>query len=593
MAHGLLPAVAQYNHKPQFPLSNTSRGLAGRNFLVLHDTGAPVKHISILGRPATWGYFFSDLRRGMSWHSMFPLFFSIFAFWFFFNTLHPAKCLWNLLFALAAVFTSTSAMWSFWPAYNCAGIFLALAAVMRLLRSRKWHQVLLWGLLMGWSVSVSALTIYFPRIWPGCLVAGFLFVGWVLENRALFLADKVKKVCGILAGVILFVLLISLWYDAVKDQIEIILNSVYPGKRIGWGGTASLWMLISAWFSCIFTVKTAFSLGGNECESQMMLLVFTVVPLLIFTWKNLNRKWLIAFSAAVLLVFFWFMYIGLSPLIAKLSLLERCQVRRMAYPVDLGFLALLSLLVHNCRGDGKISAFKMFCYSAVTFFPLLALFYLPRQDCQFLWLEDTRMMILSVIAVYIFISMTLVLRPKFGIALFLLFNIGNGIYFNPLCIAPEKIESPTVNALRAEKGREKYEGRILTFSYPLDTSLYSAVGGKTFNGHFVPEDMQIFDLLFKNLPDPERFHRQNHMCFFVRDANAPLLEASIPAYQGEIDVAVNGVRFDFTTLPIDYVVTSVVPWADVLKQNKTLRYLGKSGNRARFKVLHPVQPVGK
>ena len=72
----LLPSIEQFSQN--FPLKSMRKGLSGRNYLIFHDTGIPVWHPVLPARPATWGYFLFDLRRGISWHSMFPFFFAVF-----------------------------------------------------------------------------------------------------------------------------------------------------------------------------------------------------------------------------------------------------------------------------------------------------------------------------------------------------------------------------------------------------------------------------------------------------------------------------------------------------------------------------------
>src|SRR6185437_13647930 len=67
-------AIGQFNHKPAFPIINQNIGLEGENMLIFGMTGMPVKHISALAKPATWGFFLFDLKSALAWYWWFPIF---------------------------------------------------------------------------------------------------------------------------------------------------------------------------------------------------------------------------------------------------------------------------------------------------------------------------------------------------------------------------------------------------------------------------------------------------------------------------------------------------------------------------------------
>ena len=99
-------------------------------------------------------------------------------------------------------------------------------------------------------------------------------------------------------------------------------------------------------------------------------------------------------------------------------------------------------------------------------------------------------------------------------------------------------------------------------------------------------DTVIFDLLLKDLPKPERFHRQNHFFVMAVPEKSPLVNAVIPAYPGAIQLELNAVKYDFRKLPIDYVVTANREWAAWLARNPGLRELPRCGAWSRFLVVH-------
>ena len=56
-------AISQFNnHNEQFPVTNKNFGIEGKQMSIVHDTGTPVAELSLLAKPATWGFFLFDLR---------------------------------------------------------------------------------------------------------------------------------------------------------------------------------------------------------------------------------------------------------------------------------------------------------------------------------------------------------------------------------------------------------------------------------------------------------------------------------------------------------------------------------------------------
>lgn len=579
----LLPSIEQFHHG--FPRISTNKGLSGRNYLMFHNTGVPVLHPAALARPATWGYFLFDLRRGISWHSMFPVFFAVFAFWFFLNTLCPENGAWNFVFALAAVFVPTSAMWSFWPAYDSAGFFLAAGAAVHLLQAKSRRGALLWGTLAGWAGAVGALCIYFPWIWPAALLAFLMLLGWAVPNRRTLVSGWGCKLCGLLLAGVIVLFFVAVWYLAVRDLIPIVMNSVYPGKRFVAGGHLKWWTLFIGYLSPIYTGAAGLH-PANDCEAQSPMMLLAIFPVLIFYWKTLQKRWPVVLAVLFLGFTLFYMYFGFSPAFAKITLFNRCTEWRCFQSVSLILILLCAFLFSARKLELKHPEYLVFLNTVLAVVPLLVL--LNASDYAVAVLRDPayRKSCYAILLIYLFIASVFPLNHRLGIAAYVFGLIASGIWFNPLCIAPTKVEMPLFTAASREKAQWGFEGRTLFMSNFVEPNLYAAVGGKSFNGHFLPEDPVIFDLVLKDLPKPERFHRQNHFWVKGMPEEAPLRNARIPSYPGGIYLELNAVRYDFSQLPIDYVVTNERNCAKLLVRNPRLRELPRCGEWRRFQVLH-------
>ena len=215
IAHGTPNAIAQTLHPEPFPRFNDRLGLAGRDFLVLHDLGAPVRHPAILARPATWGFFFLDLRRALAWYWWLPIFLGAAAFFLFFNTLAPDQLRINLLLSWSAVLQPCAAAWSFWPVNNAWGFFLAGAILLRGIGARSFGGAAAAGIAAGWAVACAGLTLYAPRVISlGALAA----VVTLAAGKRCGLWEPRRRMIFLWAGETAW-MLIGLWYAAARDAI--------------------------------------------------------------------------------------------------------------------------------------------------------------------------------------------------------------------------------------------------------------------------------------------------------------------------------------------------------------------------------------
>ena len=266
IAHGTPNAIAQKLHPDRFPRFNDRLGLAGRDFLVLHDLGAPVRHPAILARPATWGFFFLDLRRALAWYWWLPIFLGAASFFLFFNTLAPGQPRINLLLSWAAVLQPCAAAWSFWPVNNAWGFFLAAAILLRGTGTRSFAGAAAAGIAAGWAVACAGLTLYAPRVISLGVLAAVVTLAagrrcglWEPRRRALFFWAAATAL-----------VLIGLWYTGARDAIETVRQSVYPGSRRDAGGDMAAWTLMRGWLAPLTVYRVGF-LNQSEMQGALLL----------------------------------------------------------------------------------------------------------------------------------------------------------------------------------------------------------------------------------------------------------------------------------------------------------------------------------
>src|SRR5439155_9975769 len=108
-------ALSQLSHRPRFPVVNDLLP-GGQNMLLIWS--APVAHVTLPARPATWGYFLFGGARGLAWQWWFPPFACFTVLWLLFDIVLRGNA---RLAAFGALWYGTSAhsvAWSQMPIYG-------------------------------------------------------------------------------------------------------------------------------------------------------------------------------------------------------------------------------------------------------------------------------------------------------------------------------------------------------------------------------------------------------------------------------------------------------------------------------------------
>ncbi len=573
IAHGTPTALAQYHHQPPFPGKNENIGLAGRNFRMLHDLGAPVWDLSTLGRPATWGFFLFDLRRGLAWYWLFPIFCGIWSFRLLFDGLWPGQRGWNWLFSLGIVFSPYAAGWSFWPVNNAFGLSLAAAATLRLLREKRGWPCFGWGVLAGWGAAVSALSVYFPRIWPvACLL--LLSMVAVMVRDSLFRRLREPAVwAALLAAAVVVAGLVGVWLIGAREEIRLVQEAAYPGMRRLSGGFMEWWEMMKGWLYPFTTYKLDFS---NQSEMQSWLCF--LLPLLLFYalhYRRLKRDPLPYALFGFLFFTLLYQHVGLPAWLARITLWDRCSPPRAGMALTMAQFLLIGCFIHHRKELPGLPPWRALGAALGSAVPGgLLLTGAPAALWQGIAVYFPQWLMGAIggamAGIYLGLAFLLFTSCRWFALAFTLLNLLPGLVFNPVCIAPERIEN-RLQPFLEEEGRGPYGGRFLfATGNNFLAVVYSASGGRVFNGYFMYEDPQIFNLLYRNLPNAAEFHRMNHLDADIVPPDRPPFAAGVP-FNDRISLSFNGEKYDFSQLPIDFL--AALPEArEWLRRNPSLTF---------------------
>jgi len=337
-------ALAQRAHEPRFPVVNHNLGEGGQNMLVVGMTGVPVAHVSVLAKPATWGFFFLPLRQALAWYWWLPFLACFSAVWWLLRLMSGMG--WRPAAALAgALAWSAYAMaFSGWPTYLLFFGAAGLSCAMQALRTeRPWAGALL-GAGLGLALAGYALVLY--PAWQVSLgyLLGMVAIGWGWDTRCT-LRWGWPQALAVLAATVVAVAVLGAWWHDAASAVHAIEATVYPGQRAAnVGGDIDPWYPIKGLLSVGTMYQTPPLMDASDAGSIIWLFIALAV---VFAWRLAVRQPVGALGAAValyLVAAFAYLYLGIPEPLARASLWGRVLGYRMDLALGLAQVLLLAAL---------------------------------------------------------------------------------------------------------------------------------------------------------------------------------------------------------------------------------------------------------
>lgn len=570
-----LLALAQYNNTHQFPQLNENLGVEGKKLAIAHDIGVPVKEVSLLGKPATWGFYLFDLRHALSWFWLFPLFIGLNGVWFLLNMVWQKQPGVNFCFSLYLAFSYHSVGWSFWPAWQIGLGCLSTALFLYILQHQGRRGALLASLALGVFLASTVLTIYYPRLIP-VLTFLLLLVLAVCIQEKLFKRIYEKKWYLLLAAVITIGILSS-WYINNSDAISAMLSSTYPGQRRNYGGSFNLFRGFSGWLDPILIFNSYGFLNSSEASTYYS---FILGILAILLFSRVRKDCMIYILMAYMLFAYCYLYTGIPEWLGKLTFWNRTVPRRAVIGVELCQIFIFSWLYS--KKDEIVN--NKYILSCSLLIPVLIAFvlirFMPEQMAGNLLSLKPEMtgklaycFAALCLAYYIFMN-----KIKIFPYVLLLITLPITFFWNPLCIAPSFFTVELPHEVKQDK-EEKYGGRILTAvkNTPMAANILAASGEHVFNSTSYYTDRDIYNEFYKERKGA--FKKFHHMVVTLDEKNTN----DIVSVSNRIFYKLN-YGFDFSKFKADYLVTTTPP--GLLEDNKSVEFLAEKGGFFWYKILH-------
>jgi hypothetical protein len=567
-------ALAQAAHDPPFPIVNRNLGSEGQNMLVVGMTSVPVKHVSVLARPATWGWFFLDVRRALAWHWWFPFFACYAALCLFFTRFFLLHWKDSAVLALILAVGPYSVGWSGWPAYT---LFFALAGilVLRAIFFMGDRRLLApCGLLLGacaagfvlvlypsWQISVAYVTLPFG-------------VAWVLKNRKEMKMTR-RQWSSIAIAILVAVGLVAAWYLDAEEAVAAIRHTVYPGGRsTEVGGDIDPWFFIKGWLSPTTMYLNSSSLMvPSDASSYLFLLPATVIAIVV-QW--VARRRVEVLSAVLILtmsMMLWFMFLGFTNDVSRWTLWGSATTYRM--DLALGLVQVLMLAWLCSAQQYGISQKLTAPWCVLSFVLTIGVLFGFTHSVALLPTAISELVPMGAVSLaaggLAVASLALLIRRySIAIGLVAVWGLAAVVPFNPLTHATQTLR-PAPDLVRAISNAQSTGGlgRIAVIGQPEWAMVLPAAGFAVINSVFYYPQEIIWNRLD---PDGEykivynRYHRLHLVLDSVSSESGYTI--STPRLD-EVRVTLNPDKFNFRLLGADFVMVSI-PDGELLMKNSSL-----------------------
>ena len=318
-----------------------------------------------------------------------------------------------------------------------------------LINSKNVFFLIVYSLLLIY-VSVSFVLTLYPPFQIAMLLLIITFnIGYILQNRSKLSPKKIRSYLICLSLVFISMLLIiTIFYVSLREVIDAIMNTSYPGKRISSGGDYSLIRFFSGFFNSYFLDKTDYvpSVFINKSEGSSFLMFYPFLfPIILFagvrSWYTKNKLDYILNGLSLYLgiTTFW-LFFGLPTFISKIMLLHLVTENRMILGIGITNYLLCFFYLKNFN-DFKRPTLIIYAFISAIIAAIIHLilsYNLIQSD--YFYFKSDYLPILGNYFKIILISLTVFLsvycliakHKKLFISLVLIYSIFSSLTVNPL-----------------------------------------------------------------------------------------------------------------------------------------------------------------
>lgn len=559
--------LSQVNSNEQ--LINKSYGLEGQNMILAYF--APVKHISIIGKPFNWGFLFLGATRGLSWYWCFKILGMLLLSYEFAMILTRKNKLLSVVSSFWITFIPAVQWWFMQHLGDVVFFSLAImVAIYHYFYQKKIGYKLLLATLLSISIIGFTLVIY-----PAFQVpfAFMLVLFFVIEFVSALREGRIKLSDWIIMVMTLTITALILGYTILQsmDAILASLNTVYPGSRISTGGEIK-WNRISDLFvNFILPFKVPKLYNQVEGATSFNILLFVILGIPVVLKRSKLKENLFGLLLTLYCVsLFLYATVGIPKTFAKITMFSYMTSSR-AWQALAVLAVLVSVWFIGYLWREYFSNLKKWLLVGLGLLTSMVMFLVTLFDSDYLgYVGFNILLVLAVVLLLIIISVLFKTKVIFSLLLVSVIFL-SGMTVNPtvkgLSVIEDKKLSHEITRL-VKKNPEAYWGvENQLYNYP------QIFGARTINSVRFYPDRKLFKIIDSENKFENIWNRYSHMHLEVTDTETKMEVAGSPD-SINIRLNINKLR----KLKVKYILTNR-NLDEIFNNQFKLIYIDKDNNK--------------
>ena len=508
-------------------------------------TGGFYLDFSALRSPASWGYYMFGASYGSSFYFGYQMVFGALLTFEFCMILTKGKKLYSV-FGTALIWFSTFNMW--WSIVSLmTATFGIVVFFYYMVKACKPYTRLLFGSFLAISAADFCTNLYPAWQVPlGWLMLSLIV--WILIDNPEWKKYKLLDWLAIAVDVVFMACIILRFIQVDADYIQAVRTTVYPGKRVSYGGYA-LDKLFGYIVASIMSIKEV----GNASEAGTFFATFPlglILPFIVLKkekWKN-SLIWCLLGSTLLLLLY---CTVGLPPVIAKVLMLTNSTPSRAVDMLGLAtcLLTVISLAeMEDCGHIKWIWAIIIACISGAS-----AIYINIGTQTESLIKIIIIGEIIASLGIFAIISDYKVLLRKIIIIGVSLILVGDAVLVHPISVGLDAIyKKPLYSEVRSIIENSSDRTVWIGTDSLVNQNYLISCGAPTLNStNYIP-NKDVWKALDPNNEYEQIWNRYAHFNIVLSDveqSNITLIAADLIS----VEMSAN----DFEKLDVDYILSSV------------------------------------
>lgn len=331
--------------------------------IINHDIGegtnviaqyVPTRNFTSIFKPTFISFYLSDdTEFSYSLANWLEIGFLLIATYLLLLELTNKNLLISIVGSLIFLFTPFIQWWNNFTPITWASF--AIYAFIRIFRTKKIGELLLFGLLFTYSTIAFLIILYPPFQIPLVYICLAIALGFIIKNFAEIKKKKELLKIGItlILSILSVILLAILLIKEIKPVINITMNTTYPGARFINAGLGDKNLLFNGFYNILLQIDSNIAPFANQSESSNFFLFFP--PLIIWViYKNVlsykKRKeveWIGMFLSIVLIFFLCIYLLPLPDIISRGTLMYLIPPQRLLIGFGFGSYLLMFYTLGN------------------------------------------------------------------------------------------------------------------------------------------------------------------------------------------------------------------------------------------------------